>query len=431
MSYLDVFTKTFEKSNELYELHRRPLNNRVIVKSKTNTPEFLIELMAIWRNNQVPCLIPNYYNRNMKNHCLSLLEKHEQYVSNQESLILFTTGTSNGFPKGVRLSFTNILSHLSMMNTHVSPKLFNQNDCTVSFMPWYHSYGLCEILSVIDKGSYTLPHNYMSPTRFWLDIQRIHPTVLFVVPKLLEQIRIKINNSSLYGNICAPLLRQIWFGKRIRYLVSGGSYLDPELKKFFNDRMKLHILQGYGCTEMSPMISMQTEFDVESTDVGRLLPNVWLDDNAHQQIKVNGTNRFLGYLGETLLSPVDYYDTGDVGMYKNGKLYIHGRSTDSVKLSNGKFIHLSRMETILKKMFHFDDVLSVFIDKDKLNVVVFSNKINSISKEVKRILLENDERFIADIIHVPKKFLKKEMISLKGEILRNEVQKFLSNYLKN
>lgn len=246
MSYLDVFTKTFEKSNELYELHRRPLNNRVIVKSKTNTPEFLIELMAIWRNNQVPCLIPNYYNKNMKNHCVSLLEKHEQYVSNEESLILFTTGTSNGFPKGVRLSSSNILSHLSMMNTHVSPKLFNQNDCTVSFMPWYHSYGLCEILSVMDKGSYTLPHNYTSPTRFWLDIQRIHPTVLFVVPKLLEQIRIKINNSSLYGNICAPLLRQIWFGKRIRYLVSGGSYLDPELKKFFNDRMKLHILQGYG-----------------------------------------------------------------------------------------------------------------------------------------------------------------------------------------
>lgn len=427
-TFSELFSQSLEKSNSLYSRMKNPYNNRVIVSSQPNTPQYIVELVSIWRNNHVPCLIPNYYNKDMQEHCMRLLQLPEKYPSKDEGLVLFTTGTGSGRPKGVRLSQDNILNQLDMLDKHVSKDLLSSTDRTVSFMPWYHSYGLCELLSIIERGATTYPHTYHNSVHLWTKLQYVQPTVLFVVPRLLELIYDKIQKSpKLYWGLSKNMLRKVWFGTHIRHIISGGATLRQEIKWFYYDRMELPIYQGYGCTEMSPMIAMEKECDPRATHVGSLLPGIWLDDRCDGSIRVNGPNRFLGYLGEPLLSKMEYYDTGDIGSVSEGHLYIRGRSANTIKLSNGKFVNLSELESHLQtqlgirnlsivKITSIDDPIAVVFDTDcdgpKVSYTTTRSDINS--------------SVILKLVRLPSSWLGPEMISLKGEILKPAVIKLLS-----
>jgi long-subunit acyl-CoA synthetase (AMP-forming) len=317
-----------------------------------------------------------------------------------------------------------------MLDEHVSNDMINDRDRTVSFMPWYHSYGLCELLSVMHRGACTFPHVYTTPIRHWASIQYVQPTILFTVPRLLELIHDKIVNSPrIYGSLSQDLLRSVWFGKEIRFVISGGAPLNQEVKLFYHNTMGLRILQGYGCTEMSPMISLETVFDGYGTHTGPLLPGIWLEDRVDGKICVNGPNRFMGYLGEPLQSKLDYYDTGDVGLHLHGKLYIHARASNSIKLSNGKFINFMDIEHHLKKQKKVEHVCVLHHERySNLVAVVFDPSIKGPKqrKTIQTILPPGNIPIILELLEVPHEWLEKKMISLKGEILKREVVHLLN-----
>lgn len=420
-TFFQILQKTNNLSSQMYSQTKKPWNNRVIIQSPTNTIDFMVELFSIWRNDRVPCLIPDYYNQTMKKHCIDLLKIREQYPDEKEGLILFTTGTSSGKPKGVRLSKENVVRQMEMLDAHVPQKMLNSEDRTLSMMPWYHSYGLCELLSIIDRGCSTLPHTYTKPISYWLNIQYIQPTVLFTVPRLLEMIKDKIESSPvLYESLPHDLLRSVWFGKSIRHIISGGAILRQDVKLFYCNRMGLPIYSGYGCTEMCPMISLETSYDPYNSHIGSLLPNIWIEDRVDGLIFVNGPNRFMGYLGERLLKPMDYYNTGDIGSLIDNKLYIHGRQSNKIKLSNGKFINLVEIESSIKDQLKVQQVcvLKIEIDKDPI-AVIFDSKIN-VEKPPEFIRI-CDNSVIIQSIRVPSSWLTKDMISLKGELLKHEI----------
>lgn len=427
-----TFFQILQKTNGYYYSRTKstPWNNRIIVQSRTNTIDFIVELFSIWRNDHVPCLIPDYYNQSMKKHCIDLLNMREQYPDENEGLVLFTTGTSSGKPKGVRLSKENVVRQMEMLDARVPQNMLNSNDRTLSMMPWYHSYGLCELLSIVDRGCSTLPHTYTKPVSYWLNIQYIQPTVLFTVPRLLEMIKDKIESSPvLYGSLPYDLLRTVWFGNSIRHIISGGAILRPEVKLFYHNRMGLPIYAGYGCTEMSPMISLETCYDPYGWHVGSLLPNVWMEDRKDGLIFVNGPNRFMGYLGEPVLQPMDYYNTGDIGSLINNKLFIHGRQSNNIKLSNGKFINLVDIEASIRYQLKVQQVcvLKIEVDKDPI-AVIFDTGIDTVKPP--EFIRLGDNNIIIQCIRAPSSWLTKDMISLKGELLKHEIIKMMKIKIK-
>jgi long-subunit acyl-CoA synthetase (AMP-forming) len=147
-----------------------------------------------------------------------------------------------------------------------------------------------------------------------------------------------------------------------------------EVKDYFYNELGVPILEGYGCTEMSPMIALQTEFSnynnctmKDHQDIGTILPGIdYKISEFDQELWVRGPNRFLYYLsekGEDDASPLKkgeegdassnlWYATGDRVNIVNDKIYLLGRKSEQVKTSNGRFLRLEEIENYVRK-YHF------------------------------------------------------------------------------
>jgi long-chain acyl-CoA synthetase len=318
-------------------------------------------------------MLPNKCTSDTKKHCEQLI--HQTDGTAEEALVVFTTGTSSLQPKGVRLSHDNLVSHLSMLREHVPYDLLNEKDTSMPILPWYQCYGLMgECFSMMDRQArmVSLPNGY-SPLVFFQYIQYYQPTVLFVVPKVIERILEK-------DRVLRPILplkyrRQCWFGPRMRYLVSGGASLDPDLLEECKKHLAIDVYQGYGCSEMSPMISLQTS--PSALDSGKILPGVEVSFSSTNEVLVKGRNRFMGYMGEEELPPGAVYATGDTGYMKEGLLYITGRLKNIVKLSNGRFVNLELTEEHIKKTIHGVEQICIWEDRGALTGVVYGRNIDN------------------------------------------------------
>ena len=404
-----IHPHTFNDLHHLSKEYRKLLNvkpmERVMV-SGHNSIHLLARIKAIWDLNGIPCMLPNKCTPDTKKHCEQLI--HETDGTPEEALVVFTTGTSSLQPKGVRLSHDNLVSHLSMLREHVPRDLLNETDLTIPILPWYHCYGLMgECFTMMDRQAQmkTLPSGY-SPFVFFQYMQFYEPTVLFVVPKVIERILER-------DRILRPLLpltyrRQCWFGPKMRYLVSGGASLDPNLLEECKKHLAIDIYQGYGCSEMSPMISLQTS--PSPLDSGKILPGVSVSFSSTNEIIVKGRNRFMGYLGEEELSPDATYATGDTGYVKDNLLYVTGRLKNIVKLSNGRFVNLDLTEEHVKKTIHGIEQICIWEERGSLAGVVYGKKIDKYAvRQMKQVDLW--------ILHEPLTVEKGEC-TLKGEFRR-------------
>lgn len=417
-SHRILFKPNFTYNNLLKlseKYNYKPYQNHIICEQ--NSPEFLAKMLAIWRKDGRVCLIPMHLSEENKLHCKNMIE---QSNNNENGLILFTSGTSSLHPKGVCLSHENLLSHIEMLREHIPSTLFSSNDSSFSFLPWTHCYGLMgECMSIIDRGGsmklYTKPRFHSG--FFFRDLHfHSHPTILFAVPKFLQMIE---EYDCKYLHLLPLSFRKrCWFGNNIRYIVSGGSFLSNELKLRYWHKFNLPIYQGYGCTEMSPMISLQTSFDPESNDVGILLPNIKVIINEHDNIFVNGPNRFQGYLNEMKIEETEYYNTGDLGyLINNNKLYINGRSKDKVKLLNGKFIDIQEIENYISSFHSLKSEICIWQEKEHFHGVIY----DSSKKNDEKIYSYHDNKII--LKYISHSFLNTETMNIKGDKRRNVIKK--------
>jgi long-subunit acyl-CoA synthetase (AMP-forming) len=355
-TYKDLLKLSQEKKVE-YIGKNIQKGDRVVI-SEYNSINFLGKLNALWSLHATPCLIsPKIHSDKRVQYEKMLMQSKIDVDTSPEALLMLTSGTSSTNPKGVRLSHSNLTNHTEILREHIPNRMFGSSDRTLSFLPWTHCYGLMgECFSVMDRGasmsilSTRAQQQFGFPT-FFKDIQLCQPTILFVVPYLLEviakrdeQLRKLITNRSMR--------RSFWFGNHIRYIVSGGAYLKPEIRQAFWNYLDIEIIQGYGCSEMSPMVSLQTNFQPRDLSVGEILPTIQVDIRDNE-VWVNGPNRFLGYVGEEQLSCSEFYNTKDTGYVKNNKLYLTGRSSNIVKLSNGKFVDIQNIENMLIELIPY------------------------------------------------------------------------------
>lgn len=332
--------------------------------------------------------------------------------------IIYTSGTT-GNPKGVMLTHKNILSDVTM----IAPIfwMLGPGDGFLSVLPNYHTFettaGMfcalflgCSITYAESLKSYNLLRN----------MQETRTSVLCGVPLLYklfaEGIDRQIEEKGLPAKILfgiltglAKFFRLVFrrnfgrlffgmihkkFGGNIRFFVCGGAAIDPELIKKF-DLMGFTILQGYGLTETSPILSACTLNNNVIGSVGRALPGIELKINDPSkegigEIIAKGPNIMIGYYkNEEATKEVirdGWFHTGDLGRFdNNGDLFITGRCKDVIVLGSGVNVYPDEVEFTLSK--------SPFISEICVFGYLIKSGVRSGMEEVHCVVVPNMECF--------------------------------------
>lgn len=437
--YKDLLKSSNEKQHAYRRQGVRPGSK--VVLSEHNSIALLSKMHALWELAATPCLIPARTPNDKKRECQDILRRHDRHdvdtserMGSVDALIMFTSGTSAQTPKAVRLSHTNLCRHIEMVSEHVPTEMLTPNDRTFSFLPWTHCYGLMgECFSVMDRGG---SMGILSPEcqlhfsfpRFYRDLQLTQPTILFVVPQLLETILQR--DEQIRRFIPSSRLRRgLWFGKSLRFIVSGGGPLRPHVRRAFWEHLEIPILQGYGCTEMSPMIALQTEFNVDDLSVGKVLPHVDIKFKDNE-VLVNGPTRFVGYIQEAPLPHFAFHNTRDRGyLQEDGSLVLTGRTSDVIKLSNGRFVNIQDLESTMKEMVPYarDACLWQVPSSGQFFGVVHVDQQQPSTPRRRRVRIFSET---VDIICVTEPFKKigDGTMTLKHEMCRPAIQKLFERY---
>ncbi len=297
--------------------------------------------------------------------------------------IIYTSGTT-GTPKGVMLTHANIVS-----NVLAAPSELSSSDLALSFLPLCHIYERTADYLYFYHG---VPIAYAeSIEAVPQNLREVRPTVAAAVPRLFEKMYARVLDS--INQAPAPRRKLFWWaigvgrkalrrriaglpvsgalafrlkladrlvfrklrdrlGGRIRYFISGGAPLDPELAEFFN-AAGITVCEGYGLTETSPVISTNVPSRVRPGTVGRPIPGVEVKIAADGEILVRGPNVMKGYYNqpeETAKAIEDgWLRTGDIGeLTAEGDLRITDRKKDLLKTAGGKFIAPQPIENRLR-----------------------------------------------------------------------------------
>ena len=296
--------------------------------------------------------------------------------------IIYTSGTT-GEPKGVVLTHGNIASNVSVST---DPFGFDNSDSWISFLPLSHitarhlDYALsCRGATVAYCSNFErLPETMIS----------FKPTVFVAVPRVYEKIRQEVERRAALSPMKAKMLHWalktgkgsreailrgavpgslLWklanaivfkkvkdaFGGKVRFYVSGGAPLGLDTAEWFADA-GIRILEGYGLTETSPLIGVNTPLDYRIGSVGKTVPNIECRVAEDGELLVRGPSVFIGYWQKPQ-STAEAFDedrwfrTGDIAHFDaDGFLYVTDRKKELLKTSGGKLIAPQPIENKLK-----------------------------------------------------------------------------------
>jgi long-chain acyl-CoA synthetase len=306
------------------------------------------------------------------------------------AVIIYTSGTT-GDPKGVLLTHANWTS-----NTHARVKLyheFDENDRTLSLLPWAHTYGQGEMHTFIQLGA---SMGFMGSTATLLeDLGKVKPTFLLAVPRVFNRIydvlwkkmneegglakalfvmgveagkkkrRLASEGKSCFlTNLKFAVADKIVFqkirakfGGRLKGAMTASAMMNMDIALFFFD-IGIPVYDCYGMTETSPGIAMNAPTDYRLGSVGRAIDKVRIvidqsvveEGATDGEIVVYGPNVMKGYHNKPeqtkeIMTPDGGVRTGDRGrLDKDGYLYITGRLKEQYKLENGKFVFPAALE---------------------------------------------------------------------------------------
>jgi len=282
--------------------------------------------------------------------------------------ICYTSGTA-GRPKGVMLTHGNILANVAACERL---RLARSDDVFLSLLPLSHMFertgGYYLPLAIGAKVTYA-----RSVSQLAEDLASERPTVMFAVPRVFEKFAARVNEAlakspakkrlfdrvvaaggraqrreaGLADRIVLALLRdrvagpvRARLGGRMRFAVLGGAPLDPAIAWLFLG-LGLPVLQGYGMTEASPVISVNRLEGNVPESVGMPLDNVEVRIAADGELLARGPSIMKGYWNnpEASAKSIDregWLHTGDLAEIRDGRIFIRGRLKDVLVLSNGE-----------------------------------------------------------------------------------------------
>lgn len=311
--------------------------------------------------------------------------------------IVYTSGTT-GKSKGVMLSHANLLDNAwaSLQTFEVRP-----DDRLFSFLPLSHCLERLAgyYLAIMAGASVGYARSFQTLQD---DLLALRPTVLITVPRIFERIRAGLNATLAQGPawrrrlfdfavdigyrrfeyaqgrapwhllfLLAPLLQHVvgrklfWrLGGRLHLAVSGGAALPPDTARIFIG-LGLPLLQGYGLTETSPVISVNRVADNLPASVGRPIPGVEVRLGENGALQARGPNLMLGYWNNpaatrAMFTADGWLDTGDVARIDPaGHITITGRIKEILVLSNGEKVPPNDLEAAILEDALFEQVMVV------------------------------------------------------------------------
>lgn len=326
--------------------------------------------------------------------------------------IVYTSGTT-GRPKGVMLSHANLLANafagLRQVPSH-------PGDRFLSFLPLSHTLERTVGYYVPIMAGACVTH-VRSLETIQEDFTSVRPTVIVSVPRIFERVHKRISSRLAAGPrwkrllfslamaagwrrflhrqgrggwsplfLVWPLLERLvarrvldGFGGRVRVAISGGAPLNPEVSRLFIS-LGLTLLQGYGLTETSPVVSVNTPDDNLPATVGRPLPGVEVRVDENRELLIRGASVMLGYWQNpaATAAAIDregWLHSGDQARIDAaGHITITGRLKEIICLANGEKVPPEELETAIAVDPLFDQVLVVGEGRPYLAALVVLNE---------------------------------------------------------
>ena len=284
--------------------------------------------------------------------------------------IMFTSGTT-GDPKGVMLTHRNLTANIEGVSQYIT---CNPSSRLLSILPLSHMYEqLGGLFIVLYHGASVTYPTSRQPTVLARTMRERGITIMLLVPQALELLMNGIEREvkrqgreALWDRLLRiaeatpfPLRRLLFrrvhkqFGGKLDFIVSGGAALDQDLGRKW-ELLGVKIVQGYGTTEASPVISNHSLRERRLDSAGRPLPNVEVKISSDGEILARGDNITPGYWRapeETAAAfDGDWYKTGDLGFFDHkGFLHVQGRKKDMIVLPNGQNVFPDDIQAVLAK----------------------------------------------------------------------------------
>ncbi len=310
--------------------------------------------------------------------------------------IIYTSGTT-GIPKGVILTHDNFISNIKTLAALVE---FTHKDMVLSFLPLSHVLERMCTFAFLYKGCSIA---YAESVETVADnLIEVHPHIMVSVPRLFEKIYAVVMDNVLES---PPLKRKIFFwavktgkeygkrklqkqsitgilrlkrnladklvfskiiektGGRVRFFVSGGAPLPKEIADFFY-ALGLVVLEGYGLTETSPVIAVNTFENLKFGTVGHPIPGIDVKIAEDGEILTKGPNVMKGYYKKDVETKEAFeggwFHTGDIGhLDEDGFLVITDRKKDIIVTSGGKNVAPQQIENLIKTSPYVSNVVVI------------------------------------------------------------------------
>jgi long-chain acyl-CoA synthetase len=308
------------------------------------------------------------------------------------AVIIYTSGTT-GSPKGVMLSFKNIIANLDGVSKKV--EIYKDYRQVLMLLPLHHVFPLIgSMMAPFYVGGTIVMSPSMQSSDLLETLKNNQVAIMIGVPRLYEIIykgvKSKIDATfigrtfyrivklSRSRKLAHKIFKKVHvnFGGNLQYLVSGGAALPKHVGSMFQT-LGFDVLEGFGMTEASPMITFTRPGKVRIGSPGQALPGVQVEIRDGE-IVAKGDNIMQGYYNrpeETAEVLKDgWLYTGDLGRFdRDGYLFITGRKKDIIILSSGKNVNPVELEISFEKSFDVVKEAGVFLHNNHLHIAILPN----------------------------------------------------------
>ena len=334
-------------------------------------------------------------------------------TGNETAAMLYTSGTT-GNPKGVMLSFDNLNSEMEGI---YEKGIFDYRDQILALLPFHHILPLTATVLLMLKYQTSIVFvERIASKEIFEALEKNRVTALIGVPRVfklfydgvMEQINAKFLTRTIYkimkNSNSIKLKRKVFakvhkkFGGHLDFIVVGGAKMDPEISRFY-ETLGIYSLEGYGLTETSPVIAVNSKKERKIGTVGKKLFNVEVKIE-NEELMVKGPIVMKGYYNKPektkeVITEDGWFKTGDLATIDDeGFITIRGRRNTMIVLSNGKNIDPETLEDrVLKKSDGLIKEIGIFNHKNKLAAIIVPDLL-----EFRKRNITNTKTYIKNIV---------------------------------